>query len=213
MIHVEDCRETLKRNLEYDYILCSPPDYNEIGFNPKKKTYDQFLFTWMPMLNPKGNLVTICISDRKAHSTVYTKHISCIDVMVKCGWKLKTTKIWLKSLKINTFRLNFMYILTFQRSPHKVNMTKEYKVDTFLDESRYNTEGYSYGMSQKVCNLALLEHTNEGDTVYDPFMGSGTTALAAIKTNRKYLGSEILQEYADIAENRIKVLDFTAKKE
>jgi DNA modification methylase len=92
-------------------------------------------------------------------------------------------------------------------------MTKEYKVDTFLDESRYNTEGYSYGMSQKVCNLALLEHTNEGDTVYDPFMGSGTTALAAIKTNRKYLGSEILQEYADIAENRIKVLDFTAKKE
>jgi DNA modification methylase len=127
--------------------------------------------------------------------------------MGMCGWKLKTSKIWIKSLKMNTFRSNFMYILTFQKKPHKVNMTKEFKVDVFHDESRYNTKGYSYGMSQKVCELALLEHSAEGGRVYDPFMGSGTTACAAIKTNRKYLGSEISQKYADIAENRIKGID------
>lgn len=45
--------------------------------------------------------------------------------------------------------------------------------------------------------------SNEGDVVYDPFMGSGTTAVAAIKLNRKWLGSEISQEYADIANERI----------
>lgn len=207
MIHVEDCRETLKRNLEYDYVLCSPPDYDEIGLNPKKDSYDQFLYTWMPHLEPKNNLVTICISDRKADGIIYTKHINCINTMMINGWTLKTHKLWIKSFKINMFRLNFMHILTFQKKPHKVNLTKEFKVDAFLDESRYNTEGYGYGMSQEICELALLEHSAEGGTVYDPFMGSGTTACAAIKTNRKYLGSEILQEYADIAEKRIKALD------
>ena len=37
--------------------------------------------------------------------------------------------------------------------------------------------------------------SNPGDIVYDPFMGSGTTALAAIRTGRNYIGSELGQEY------------------
>ena len=204
MIHVEDCRDTLKRNLEYDYVLCSPPDYDELDLNPRKNTYDQFLYTWMPHLEPKNNLVTICVSDRKANSKIYTKHISCINVMGMCGWKLKAHKIWVKSLKMNTFRMNYMNLLTFQKKPHKVNLTKEFKADVFIDESNHNVKDYSYGMSELVCDIHIKEHTQEGNIVYDPFMGSGTTALAAIKTNRKYLGSEILQEYTDIAEKRIK---------
>ena len=103
-----------------------------------------------------------------------------------------------------------MNLLTFQKKPHKTNLTKEFKADVFVDESSHNVQGYSYGMSELVCALHIKEYTQEGNIVYDPFMGSGTTALAAIKTNRKYLGSEILQEYADIAENRIKELDFIA---
>lgn len=45
--------------------------------------------------------------------------------------------------------------------------------------------------------------TKEGATVVDPFMGSGTTALACIKENRKYIGAEINQEYVDICAQRI----------
>ncbi len=45
--------------------------------------------------------------------------------------------------------------------------------------------------------------TNEGDLVYDPFMGSGTTAIAAIKTRRKYIGSEISSKYTQIINSRI----------
>lgn len=41
--------------------------------------------------------------------------------------------------------------------------------------------------------------TNEGDIVLDPFMGSGTTALAAMSLNRKYIGLELNQDYVDIA--------------
>ena len=43
----------------------------------------------------------------------------------------------------------------------------------------------------------------EGDLVYDPFMGSGTTAIVAEKLNRNYIGSEISPEYYRIAQSRI----------
>jgi site-specific DNA-methyltransferase (adenine-specific) len=57
--------------------------------------------------------------------------------------------------------------------------------------------------------VRLIEHlirvfSKEGDTVLDPFMGSGTTAIAAIRSNRKVVGFEINPEYAAIAANRAK---------
>ena len=49
----------------------------------------------------------------------------------------------------------------------------------------------------------ILSWSKEGDVVLDPFMGSGTTACAAIETRRKWIGIEIAQEYADLAIERI----------
>jgi len=49
----------------------------------------------------------------------------------------------------------------------------------------------------------ILSWSNEGDIVFDPFTGSGTTAKMAIANNRKYIGAEISQEYVDIANQRI----------
>lgn len=46
--------------------------------------------------------------------------------------------------------------------------------------------------------------TNEGDVVLDPFMGSGTTALAAIDLNRVYIGIEMNPNYYKMCEERIK---------
>ncbi len=45
--------------------------------------------------------------------------------------------------------------------------------------------------------------TYEGDLVLDPFMGSGTTGVAAVMTNRGYAGIDRLQEYVDIANRRV----------
>jgi len=47
-------------------------------------------------------------------------------------------------------------------------------------------------------------HTQENDLILDPFIGSGTTAIAAIRTNRRYIGIDIEQKYVDIANKRIK---------
>lgn len=45
--------------------------------------------------------------------------------------------------------------------------------------------------------------SNEGALIYDPFMGSGTTALVAKKLGRNYIGSEISSEYCQIINNRL----------
>ena len=57
-------------------------------------------------------------------------------------------------------------------------------------------------------HLEVLEklvkvHTNEGDLVFDPFLGSGTTAVACKNNNRNVIGSEIEKEYYDITMRRL----------
>lgn len=49
----------------------------------------------------------------------------------------------------------------------------------------------------------IVTWSNEGDLVYDPFMGSGTTAKMALKNGRKFVGSEISAKYCDIAKKRL----------
>lgn len=56
--------------------------------------------------------------------------------------------------------------------------------------------------------VALLEYliktyTNEGQTVLDFCMGSGSTGLAAMNTNRNFIGFELMPKYFDIAKARI----------
>lgn len=58
--------------------------------------------------------------------------------------------------------------------------------------------------STLLCRRLLLMYTKENDIVYDPFMGTGTTALACIKEKRNYIGSEISKRYVDWSEQRIK---------
>lgn len=50
----------------------------------------------------------------------------------------------------------------------------------------------------------IVSWSNQGDLVYDPFMGSGTTAVAAKKLGRNYIGSEISDEYCATIEDRLR---------
>ena len=66
--------------------------------------------------------------------------------------------------------------------------------------------------------LKLIERiiemsTNEGDVVLDACMGSGTTAVACMNTNRNFIGFELNKEYFDIAINRIKESEENKKGE
>ena len=50
----------------------------------------------------------------------------------------------------------------------------------------------------------IVTWSNEGDLVYDPFMGSGTTAKISMLLNRNWIGSEISAEYVNITNIRLK---------
>ena len=49
----------------------------------------------------------------------------------------------------------------------------------------------------------IVSSTNEGDIVYDPFMGSGTTAMACLKYKRNYIGSELTERYIQLSNKRL----------
>ena len=50
----------------------------------------------------------------------------------------------------------------------------------------------------------VLSHSCKGNVILDPFMGSGTTAVACKQLNRNFIGFELSQEYVDIANKRLK---------
>lgn len=56
---------------------------------------------------------------------------------------------------------------------------------------------------EQLANDHIVSWSNENNIVYDPFMGSGTTAKMALLNNRNYIGSEISEEYCNIADERL----------
>jgi len=70
---------------------------------------------------------------------------------------------------------------------------------------RFNRERGLHPTQKPVALFEYLikTYTNESDLVLDNCMGSGTTAIACINTNRNYLGFELNKEYYEIAKNRI----------
>ena len=57
---------------------------------------------------------------------------------------------------------------------------------------------------EKLIEPCILAGSNEHDIVLDPFAGSGTTGVVALRHGRKFIGVEINHEYAEIARNRIR---------
>ncbi|MBF4432743.1 site-specific DNA-methyltransferase, partial [Vibrio anguillarum] len=101
--------------------------------------------------------------------------------------------------------------------------------ETVIDRNRLNAGEWALWGSRGVWQIASVrsnrEHeaqfplelaekvvrllTEEGDVVLDPFMGSGTTAIAALQNNRTYIGLEREEKYVALAKQRI----FEAQKQ
>ena len=118
-------------------------------------------------------------------------------IMVECKTKGSKTKG-------RTF-----YQTNSQNTPtegHKNDAVKEYKQKGNVWEVPTNAgaKGHPAQFPEQLANDHIISWSNEGDLVYDPFMGSGTTAKMAILNNRNYIGSEISEEYCKIIETRIK---------
>jgi site-specific DNA-methyltransferase (adenine-specific) len=73
-----------------------------------------------------------------------------------------------------------------------------------IDRERKNVEGHGATFPEKLIFTILENFSKEGDVVYDPFLGTGTTAIVSKKMGRKYIGSEIGEEYYKVCKKRIK---------
>ena len=73
-----------------------------------------------------------------------------------------------------------------------------------INKKHNNIKGHNAIMPDELAGRAIKYFSNESDLIYDPFMGSGTTAKMAVKLNRKFIGSEISKEYCELAKKRIK---------
>ena len=71
-----------------------------------------------------------------------------------------------------------------------------------LGETMGNIISKSYQLMEQLVKI----HTNEGETILDPFMGSGSTGDAALQCNRKFIGIEYDEHYFDMAKERLEKL-------
>ena len=200
-LYIEDCLETLKRDLTYDYVVTSPPDFDELD-KAIDFSYEDFIKQFAVLLNPIGNFVSICISDRKSGGQIISKHSIVIDVFKTLGYILHSHKIWVKGTGVNDYRVNYQHIMTFSRKGTKRKPVADFKPDVFIvNQSKYKS--YTYGMPVRIIELLVNNYTDKNNIVYDPFMGSGTTAEACDNTRRRWIGSEIDEKYGELVKERM----------
>jgi len=100
---------------------------------------------------------------------------------------------------------------TFQHNGDGVRMPKHKggvyastkQVDNVWDCAGGSKTKHPAEFPESLISDHIISWSNENDLVYDPFMGSGTTAKMALLNNRKFVGSEISKEYCEIAKDRI----------
>ena len=112
------------------------------------------------------------------------------------------------------------YILIFSKGDYKRHLTKKEKEekknsisrDEFLEYTKTIWQmkaesarriGHPAPFPQELPARLIALYSFETDIVLDPFMGSGTTAIAALNNKRKYVGFEIMEDYITLAEQRL----------
>lgn len=64
-------------------------------------------------------------------------------------------------------------------------------------------KGHPAPFPESLAHDHIVSWSSQDDLVFDPFSGSGTTAVAALKLNRRFIGCDISKEYVDLAKRRI----------
>ena len=139
---------------------------------------------------------------------------SIIELAVKHGFYYKTTGVWHKTNPIPR-NMNLQFVNSTEAW---VYFTYGAATGVFNNEGRVEHDFFETSvvpLSEKKCGkhptqkpIGLMKHfikllTNEGDVVLDPFMGSGSSGVAALQLKRKFVGIELSQDYFAIAKQRI----------
>ena len=183
--------------------------WDNMGFAEWVSLMDSFFAEAARILKKRGTLVMFM-------SLIKLETI--ISIANKYNFYYKTTGIWHKT---NPMPRNMQY--------HFINSTEAWvyfvynsKTGTFNNDGRAVHDFFEYpvtpanerqfGKHPTQKPIALLERmisllTNEGDVVCDPFMGSGSTGVAAVSNGRIFVGSELNSDYFEICQHRLHSID------
>jgi site-specific DNA-methyltransferase (adenine-specific) len=159
-------------------------------------------------------------------------HAYIIQLMQEIGFHMRGEIIWDKGASAGvscawgsfasasnpSLRDVHEYILIFSKLTNKLEKGK--KEDTinkenFIEWSKSiwsfptasaKKVGHPAPFPEELPSRVIQFYTYKGDLVLDPFMGSGTTAIAALNLKRHFIGYEISPEYVDLANKRIQAL-------
>ena len=204
-IYNEDCLETMKRMPDnfVDLIVTDPPygikldkgfeGFGGFGGFGTKIARRQYADSWDDEIPSKETFHEMLRVSKKA---------------VICGGNffahlLPQSRHWIFWDKLNTmpsFGDGELIWTNIDRKSVK-KFTLEWNGLLGKEESRYHPTQ----KPKKLLTYLITTYSKEdSDIIYDPFMGSGTTARACIDLGRSYIGSEISKEYCDIAEQRLR---------
>jgi len=95
-----------------------------------------------------------------------------------------------------------------QRRRDEIVVTNTHKIKGNIFYYTLGSEitGHPAPFPEKLCSDQIQSWSNEGDLIYDPFGGSGTTAKSAIRNRRNFILSEISSEYCELSNKRIEPL-------
>jgi DNA modification methylase len=144
------------------------------------------------------------------HMDILNNHLTIHPSFVY-DFNIKQILIWNRS---NTPKLdnNYFYPINewiFWIKKNKQSKTKFFRKKCVFQKSIISLKpnvknNHPAPFPLQLANNFILSCTDKNDIVYDPFIGSGTTAIASIINNRNYIGSEISKNYVNIANKRIK---------
>ncbi len=219
VVYNEDCLEGMKQipNKSVDLVITDPPYLiDTVGsglYSQKDKQYIKEL-NFMKDGFSKEILDEICRVMKKINLYIFCSQkqiIPLLDYFVrekKCNWNIIT---WHKTNPIpacgNKYLTDTEYVLFFREKGVKIYGDYQTKFTYYLtslnqkDKIKYNHPTIK---PLNIIQNFIINSSKEGEIVLDPFMGSGTTAIACMNTNRNYIGFEIDKGYYDIILERIK---------
>ena len=158
------------------------------------------------MIWVKNNPMPQIYKKRYTNCFEYMFVLSKVNVKTHNGIKQPCKTAGLNASGLKKFSKN-----TQKRNASKIKINKRKIKDNawFYSVGLHHTSSdrivfkHSAPFPEKLAHDHIISWSNEGDLVYDPFMGSGTTAKMAKSNKRNYIGSEISEEYVKLAEKRI----------
>ena len=111
---------------------------------------------------------------------------------------------WIKPISTkNTSKSYSRFVEVIQLWNGKWNCNRHWSQYTNIFTDLVDGKNHPHQKPISLIERLILNHTDSGDTILDPFMGSGTTGVACVQTGRNFIGCEIDEGYFKIAEKRI----------